>query len=190
MRVGGNGVSYLKWCGLSNSTPEVALDWQVRVWRGVPVFRGRGAYSSRYTWQEFNLSLRPMCWMDKKDCILFYQLWCLAASKVHNWYWEFYLQKKSREHWNNRDVHLEKKYGKDLKRSFELSGFWQRRSLIKIELLVEFGDGIKILLRVSQHRTNSVLLPITMLWWWEGWGGSWWSGWWWQQLLHWLWWCK
>ena len=24
--VGGNGVSYLKWCGLSNSTPEVALD--------------------------------------------------------------------------------------------------------------------------------------------------------------------
>ena len=44
-----------------------------------------------------------------------------------------------------------KKYGKDLKRSFELSGFWQRRSLIKIELLVEFGDGIKILLRVSQQ---------------------------------------
>ena len=26
MGVGGNGVSYLKWCGLSNSTPEVALD--------------------------------------------------------------------------------------------------------------------------------------------------------------------
>ena len=26
--------------------------------------------------------------------------------------------------------------------------------MIKIELLVEFGDGIKILLRVSQHRTN------------------------------------
>ena len=24
--VRGNGVSYLKWCGLSNSTPEVALD--------------------------------------------------------------------------------------------------------------------------------------------------------------------
>ena len=26
MGVRGNGVSYLKWCGLSNSTPEVALD--------------------------------------------------------------------------------------------------------------------------------------------------------------------
>ena len=66
-------------------------------------------------------------------------------------YWEFYPFSLKRR--NNRDVHL-KKYGKDLKRTFELSGFWQRRSLIKIELLVEFGDGIKILLRVSQHRTN------------------------------------
>ena len=63
-------------------------------------------------------------------------------------YWEFYPFSLKRR--NNRDVHR-KKYGKDLKRSFELSGFWQRPSLIKIELLVEFGDGIKILLRLSQQ---------------------------------------